>query len=385
MSFGNPYCAALPPLGLTRIADEPDADAELAIVGDVAYISGRRDIWVLDDNATIDTFRLMHPDLGMHSNPSRVVKGPDETLYVGATFLRSDTSPFSDGVGLFALNNLADPIATWEARLDLVGFGSDLRGVANHQTGQPVRLLADGTIEELQFPEGTPNMEAGFVTSMSESGYAVGHAFVPGTIGDAASLWTPSGDHSFLDVGGSAIDVQDRIDGQGINIGWKFVSIVSQYGDFGVVHPNLENYVIGSGEGGILLTNGDFAVLRAGLPVPYLGFQPSFVPGVPERALPIEEFFPELAAVRFDDITDVVAADDHIFITLSSEDGLYLFAARDPSVIPEPGTWGLAVLLAALGGVLGVWRRQRCADVVSSIPLPAPRGRFCVCVDTRRR
>jgi hypothetical protein len=51
------------------------------------------------------------------------------------------------------------------------------------------------------------------------------------------------------------------------------------------------------------------------------------------------------------------AVDAYIYMTLYGEDGLYLFGARDPSVIPEPATVVLALLLA--GGVVAMAMRRR--------------------------
>jgi hypothetical protein len=287
------------------------------------------------------------PELGIFGDPSRVVRGPDEELYVGATFFRSAATSFLDVAALYRLDAVDQPLVTWEGRLRLVGVGSDLRGVADRPTGQAVRLLVDGTFEELQYPLGTENMEGGDVTSISESGYAVGSALVPGTIGDAASLWTPSGEHSFLENGGVASSVRDRNDGSGINIGWSGSDVSSkiQLGGSPPIQPRKPN-------GDLiflrdpLVSEGDFAVLGMD------GFQPGLVRGQPDVALPIEQIFPELSSVDIDSITDVTSVEDHIFMTLSGDDGLYLFGAPAPVSIPEPQALALAILTLAFGIVL---------------------------------
>ena len=87
---------AIPPLGLTQVASEPDNDAEILIVGDDAYISGSRDIWILDASANVDVLRVSHPELGIFGNPSRVVIGPDSRPYAGATFFRNDAMSFEE-------------------------------------------------------------------------------------------------------------------------------------------------------------------------------------------------------------------------------------------------------------------------------------------------
>ena len=55
------------------------------------------------------------------------------------------------------------------------------------------------------------------------------------------------------------------------------------------------------------------------------------------------------------------AVDGRIYMTLSGPDGLFLFGATDPSVIPEPSTLVLAGLLVGLCG-WRTWRRGRLGE-----------------------
>ena len=95
------------------------------------------------------------------------------------------------------------------------------------------------------------------------------------------------------------------------------------------------------------LTAADFVVIEdynnltlSGL----FGYYPGIVPGYPERSVPLLDLFPELATIDIDVILDVASKDGYLYMTLSGSDGLYLFGARDPSVIPEPSTFALAFL-----------------------------------------
>jgi hypothetical protein len=73
----------------------------------------------------------------------------------------------------------------------------------------------------------------------------------------------------------------------------------------------------------MIVSETEFAVLPDVNSPTIFGFFPGLVPDEPLVALPIEEIFPELASVKFDSVTDLVAIDGHIFMTLSGPDGLF--------------------------------------------------------------
>lgn len=105
------------------------------------------------------------------------------------------------------------------------------------------------------------------------------------------------------------------------------------------------------------MSHGDFVVidefgaLLSGLH----GYYPGIIPDHPDRAMPLLTIFPELAAIDIDVVTDLAAVDGYIYMALSGSDGLYLFSARDPSVIPEPTTFALALIGVAAAQLI---RRQ---------------------------
>jgi hypothetical protein len=64
----------------------------------------------------------------------------------------------------------------------------------------------DGSIENLELPLGGVGS---YVSEVSPSGYTLGGADVPGTIGIGVALWTPRGAFSFVSDFGSPSSLRD--------------------------------------------------------------------------------------------------------------------------------------------------------------------------------
>jgi hypothetical protein len=264
------------------------------------------------------------------------------------------------------------PVVTWDIDpttgdpLELAGVDRSLRGLGNIVGGEielpiyiPAAFFVDGSVNPLTVPDPAGGA---FLIRASPNGYAIGEAHIPGTAGSSIGLWSPDGSFSFVSVLGYFNGVlRDRSDPQGINVGLYPGPAAIQYGD----RPFL---FVTDADGELvrtrvlLLSQSDFAVLDTdefgdSESPTYLGFFPGIVPDDPTQAVPLLDVFPELASVNFDRVTDLAAVDGRIYMTLVGEDGLYLFGARDPSVIPEPATVVLA-LLAVLAGC-GFTARRR--------------------------
>jgi hypothetical protein len=141
----------------------------------------------------------------------------------------------------------------------------------------------------------------------------------------------------------SSDSLRERTDQQGINI---CASGSVKYGDA----PFVE---IRRHDGGqidferLIVSHGNFVVIDAysgPAAVDIYGYFPGAVFGFPDRARPLLEFFPELAAIDVELIKDIAAVDGYIFMTISGDDGYFLFGARDPSAIPEPMSMALAFI-----------------------------------------
>jgi hypothetical protein len=150
---------------------------------------------------------------------------------------------------------------------------------------------------------------------------------------------------------------------QGLNIGFDAIAEL-RYGDRPLITLGKTNGpFIAVIDGGAIVSQSDFAVVNptefTGVPFQPMAYYPGIVPSDPNAPRPLEELFPELLSVDFDTVTDLYAVDGHIFMTLSGPDGLYLFGARDPSVIPEPTTWTLLLLSLLAASTLAVRGRRR--------------------------
>jgi hypothetical protein len=151
--------------------------------------------------------------------------------------------------------------------------------------------------------------------------------------------------------------VRDRSDGRGVNIGFEFEAGVI-YGDRDAVRLHESDgffRIIIPGE--TIVSQGDFVVANVEPGFQEAGpfaYYPGIVADQPGVVLPIQDIFPDLTSINFDGVSDLYAVDGYIYMTLHGDNGLYLFGARDPSVIPEPST----LLIAALAtGAIACCRR----------------------------
>ncbi len=346
--------SALPPLGITQVDPASEVGGFVSVIDNTAYVSTLRGVWNIGSNDVLFQ-EFSHPTHGTALFVTRVVQGIDSFLYLGANFnLSNDESAAS----LFRLDQPSVPLTNWEK--DSNGFNAmpSIAGIDRNQRGygsvgpptlyDPVQYNLDGTF---MFQEGSL-VSVGDVT---ESGYSAGAAHIPGTFGIGPAVWDPNGNLMFVSPGGAvASSVADRSDGNGINIG-IFDQRAMVY--FGSAPPiairDLQGQAI---EGAALVSQSDFTLISSFGNEEIYGFYPGLVPGKPNAALLIEDIFPELATVDFNRISKPYAIDGHVFMVLSGNDGLVLFGAADPSLVPEPATAALALFGSVL---LFISRRQR--------------------------
>jgi hypothetical protein len=285
------------------------------------------------------------------------------------------------GAALYRIDNPSQPLVTWHSVVDgehipnIAGIDANLRAVGTliarfeHLPYLPAEFLMDGTFQQLEMNGQPGEFLDGGVSSISESGFAAGGAQPTGTIGIDGALWSPEGELIFFRPGGSSIrtasSIRDRNDGAGFNIGTESAGIV--YGPVPQeIHVHAQDIDI-SFRSTTLVSQSDFAAVNVS-GIGAFAYYPGLVPDDPLAILPIEDVFPELASIDVDMITVLDATPDgHIFMTLSGPDGLYLFGARDPSLIPEPQALALAVLTLAFAVVLMHARTARGKSYASSV------------------
>lgn len=335
---------ALPPLGHTPINP---AFSNLEIIDGTAYISAPGGVRTVSSDGNLGLIPLSHPTLGPLFSVTRVVKALDDDLYVAANF-GDFNNPL--GAALFRLNEPSTPIVTWDGSYRVQGVDRELRSFGNltsPMTGffEATRFLVDGTIEPMAYPAGSDSNDSHtFLRASTLSGFSIGDAGVPGTLGDAPGLWTPDGVFQFVDSLGTSSSIRDRADLQGINLGWDTTFPHVGYGlgneieikdQFGV-----KINVLG---GSVIVSQSEFAVVDPIGSATY-AYYPGIVPDHPDRALPLLDIFPELASIDIGAVTSLSAVDGYIYMTLNGDDGRFLFGARDPSVVPEPTTRALAFI-----------------------------------------
>lgn len=271
------------------------------------------------------------------------MKAVDGDLYLAANFR---VSPSAFRPALFRLDQPMSPLVTWENG-DIRGVDANLRGFG--MADNAARFISDGSIETLSSPSGSSSSTINLLWSVTPLGYSIGDAVIPETTASAPVVWTPEGHISFVFSFGLATSVRDRSDGQGINIGADLTSPEVRFGQTGYATiSDINGEYLFVSEGGVLVSQDDFVIVHANWPTELYGFYPGIVPGFPDRAVPLLDIFPELAAIDIDFVHDLASVDGYLYMTLSGADGTFLFGARDPSVIPEPATAVMMVLVATV-------------------------------------
>ena len=358
---------ALPPLGLTQISSTPISSSNLEIIDESAYLGVPGGVWTIDTLGDKTFVAIAHPTHGSATSVTRVVEAFDGDLYVAANF-GSDYWASSSAT-LYALSAPSTPINTWTEPYQVYGVDAQLRTFGNFNN-EPIGTDAryfymDGTSEPLAYPPGSSSLDhSTSIVSSTPNGYAVGGARIPGTLGGSPAFWTPTGDFTFVFGFGSATSIRERIDGQGINIGANLSSPNILLGQDGYEIKNLNGEFVDIGDNSVIVSHSDFVVfdaLASQSSADFFGYYPGIVPGQLDWPRRLLEIFPELASIDIDIITDLASVDGYIYMTINGSDGLYLFGARDPSVIPEPTPLALAFL--CLFAVLATRRRSSAANL----------------------
>ena len=328
---------ASPPLGLTQVSPAPASRSKLAVVDGVAYVSNSLGVTPVDDTGRLPVVEA--PDGVFHGpiSATRVVKGGDGRLYLGVNY-ESGGEYLNGGSILFQLSSGAmAPVASWDG-LDAIGFGSDLRGIGCRRGAclgyfSNRRLLPDGT--ETLLPG-----EWFKVVEVTPSGLAIGIANIPGTLGAAVASLSVDDEVSFLTDHGDVLNARERLDGGGVNFVWD--------GGLGatVYYAERGPYTIGrSFDYTALVSESDFVVGYETIQNAVV-FYPGVNPSGSNATVPLRDYFPDLRTLNFDEVTDIAPADGKIYLLFSGSDGLWLYTAVDPTVVPEPTS--CAILLVSL-------------------------------------
>ncbi len=335
---------ALPPLGLTQVSTSSTLRPNLEVIDGTAYLGVTEGVWTVDTSGSQTFIPISHPTLGTPSSVTRAVKALDGELYVAANF-NSFTNQAA--AALFPLDQPTLPIVTWETpRIRVSGVDVNLRtfGGFDYDDGDEAsKFLLDGSIEALPYPPGSNSSNnITRLNSMTPRGYALGSAGIPGTIGSAPSLWSPTGEFSFLDGSNSPTSIRDREDGTGVNTAWDIPAI--KYGGDApiLIAGNPENFAAIW----VMVSHSDFVVVQDSVfpQETKYAFYPGINPDHPDRAVPLLDVFPQLTTIDIDYISDLASVSGYLYMTLSGSDGTFLFGARDPSVVPEPATAAMMLL-----------------------------------------
>ncbi|TWT48313.1 hypothetical protein [Botrimarina hoheduenensis] len=331
---------AAPLTGLTRITSTPIFGGSPTVTSDTAYVSVSSEapgVWAVTDSGSVFTPAPLSPAAPI-SSLTRVTEANDGHLYYAVNY-GIDTSGLFGGAALYSLSNPSFVPVVWGGDVTHGGVRRDLVGAGTVDDfiggGSPVFLLPNGEVSPMELPDGS----AGAVYSATPNGYAIGSAVVPMTIGNAPAVWDPEGRFRFVETAGSPVSIRDRADGQGVNIG-LFSGFDIIYGD----QPPIELRGPNSDfpySGFPIVTEGDFVVVAPELGNDYYAFYPGIIPGTTDRMRPLLEVFPQLSALDNLVVSGATSMGGNVYLTIRAADGLYLFGAPDPSLIPEPTTAAL--------------------------------------------
>ena len=339
---------ALPPLGITQLQTERDRDAELAVINGTAYVSGKDGVLPIDASGVGELIVPTSATFGPFVRTKRAVADLNGNVFFGAQFKRGEGlfGKFP-GIELYELDNPLVAYDSWITAGLLQGFDSSLNGYTIHAI-----LLPNGTgISPIPFISN--EIESFGVDRVAPSGILLGGGAIPNTLGAGPVLRSLGGTAELLAQSGASHSIRDRLDNNGVNIGYKNLL------RYGQALP----IIIDPAEGhprSIIVSESDFTVVNRGedtleAPENHV-FYPGVNPAGDDLSVPLIHLFPELQSLDFDDVSDVTSFGGNIHLLLSGQTGQWLFVAPDPSLIPEPTT---ASLVMGLFGTLALRRGRR--------------------------
>ncbi len=334
--------SALPPLGLTQIDIEEDPSARLAVFDGTAYVSTDAGIYPIDELGVQSVLVPSPSGFGAIAGTTRVVKSVSGDLIVAATF---DRQPgVAGGAVALALNDLQSPILAWSFFGSVSAIDSRLRAVGIDLDGYV--LNENGSVE---FFGANSNFFRPY--DLTPNGVAYGTGAIPNTIGAAPALLDLDGGFEFLAGFGGPNSIRERSDIEGINVAYSAEYLTVEYADSRIFNIDESQNRFPLGNEFIHVSESDFVVVQtrsfpqsASL-ADILAYYPGINPAGIDRSVPLGDLFPELSTIDFDYITDISSSEGQIHLLLSGDDGLWLFAARDPSVVPEPSTVCIGAVL----------------------------------------
>ncbi len=353
---------AIPPLGLTLVdpvVQSYPTGIELSLIDEVAYVSANSGVWLIDSSANKVLIPVQHSQFGNAFGVTQVVKGIDDELYIAANYIQPNTN---DASALFKLDSPTNELVTWLTADYVVGVDRNLRTLGRDIGEFAADFRVDGSVIPLGVPTGCAVgvcESSQYVFDVTESGYAVGEIAIPGTIGTGPGLWAPDGSVTVLLSGGLVGgNLADRQDGNGVNI--AELSDLGRYGirlgDFQIfLTRDVNGTPFPDDFGFALVAQSDFVVLSSPTEGQFFGYYPGIVPNDAEAVVDLFDIFPELGTIDIQRISDTYAVNNRIYMVLHGNDGLYLFCARDPSVVPEPATAAMMLL----GTIVALPRRSR--------------------------
>ena len=275
---------ALPPVGITQLGSVRERTARIAIHDQVAYVSTSAGIQPIDQGGLLSQITPVGATFSSLTGTTRVVKDSNGKLFYGASF-------DEDRMGLYPLDNPSSPTITWPFIRKWVGFDSSLQGYTVDRIFQ-----TDGTVIT-PIPYSTPYSGLGqfFASDVTPSGFVWGAVAFDGTAGGGPALRHPNATLEVLGTGGITGLIRERLDGDGVNIGFNELYANVRYGSRPVIDIDKSIDLAGTFDD-IIVSESDFTIVRMG--DGHSVFYPGVNPAGIDRSVPLLDFFPELQSAQ---------------------------------------------------------------------------------------
>lgn len=331
------------PLGFTQISDKPNDDAVLTVIDGIAYGS-KAFIKGEDGNVYYPRLYSTYNEdwVEVHNYGVFNIDQPGVPV-VNTPIIYNNSVELQHGfLSIYGMDENFNIYAT------VKNYRDQYR--TPYHTFPVYKITPENKIEEIVV-EG-----AWELIDIEPNGYMIGTGYIPGTIGSGSFLVAPDGSSILAGGGASGNNAATRRDGNGINLAINYPAFTVTYGDGRRVevqspdgqYPHSIEDVYASENDFVVFTTRDY--VNGEIYYEDFAYFPGINPTSEDWSVSLEEYFPELQNLDYDRVVDIASSEGRLHLLLSGEDGLWIYAANDPTFVPEPSSAALGsmVLLSML-------------------------------------